>query len=183
MPNKGSSTYKFTRDELQQFAIAGVRDRVRDIEKELHRMQREFPAVFITDAPLVLLAPEKRTDGKSWPLVPSKHAERNQKIAKSWTPSRRKRAAVLMKKTRAKMERTKRAKKSTSKVWEQMHAALLAAPDHRATSKELQQAIGTNSVAICNSAAQHDDLFKRESPGVYVLTAAGKKTSENGAHA
>ena len=183
MPNKGSSTYKFTRDELQQFAIAGVRDRVRAIEKELHRMQREFPAVFITDAPLVLLAPEKRTDGKSWPLAPAETAKR-EKMKAAWTPARRKRAAALLKKRRPKMQRRSTQKHDDgSKVWERMHAALLAAPDHRATSKELQQAIGTNSVAICNSAAQHDDLFKRESPGVYVLTAAGKKTSENGAHA
>jgi len=180
MPNKGSSTYKFTRDELQQFAIAGVRDRVRDIEKELHRMQREFPSIFITDAPLVLLAPEKRTDGKSWPLVKADHTARNQKIAATWTPARRRKAAKMMKKTRAKMERAK--KNDGSKVWQQMQAALLAAPDQRATSKELQQAIGTNSVGIANSAKQHDDLFKRVEQGVYTLTAKGK-SSENGATA
>lgn len=183
-----SPSAKLTRDELHGLALSGVRERVRAIERELARLQREFPALFITDMSLVLLAPEQRTDGKTWPLDDAAAAKRAQvraRISASWTPARRQQQAERMREQRAKTAKTSKKKKKPqqpppSRVWEKMRAFLVTSPDHRATSKELQQAIGTNSVAIANSAQQHNDIFKRVATGVYTLTAAGK-ASENGA--
>jgi len=183
---------KFTRDELAALALAGVRERVRTIERELHRMQREFPSVFITDAPLVLLAAEPRDDGSTWPLVapgpkPGQrtwtdaqrkvHARRMRKVAKAQWARRRASGEAAPKK--------KAGKKKAGKVpvWQRMREALLAAPDHRATIQELMEAAKATSSNVAGSATMHADTFKRVEPGVYTLTAAGMKAAENGATA
>lgn len=188
MTHKTAPSTKFTRDELQGFAVAGVRDRVRAIERELHRYQREFPQLFITDAPYVLLAAERREDGQTWPPVPQDRKPGQRK----WTAADRKaHGAKMSKAVKAAWARRKKAAAKTTKggvaVWQKMQAALAAAPEQRATSKELQAACGLTgksaSVAIANSFGAHGDLFKRVAPGVYTLTAAGKKGTENGATA
>jgi len=189
--SKTAPSTKFTREELLAFAQAGVRERVREMEREIVRLQQQFPEVMITST-IALLKPERRTDGQSWPALPkpsTTNTNRVDAVKAAWTPARRKRQAALMKKRSAKMHAArraavKRAKKSgDGYVWQKMQAALLAAPDHRATSKELQQATGSNSVAIANSFNEHDDIFRRVGQGVYSLTAAGKKAAENGATA
>lgn len=172
----------FTKTELQAFATAGIRDRVRDIERELHRIQATFPGVLRQEEPIVLLAAEERPNGKPWPPLTAK----SEKTRASWTPARRKQQAARLRKNQARLQAGKRAKRTpTAKrtgpvlAWQRMQAALRHAPNQQATAKELREATKLTSVNICNAWSTHRDVFKRVKPGVYALTAAG----QNGAAA
>ena len=178
MPNKNAPSTKFTREELLQFAQAGVRETVRGIERTIARLQREFPEVMIGGT-IALLKPEPRTDGQAWPhldVEPTRPpVKKGDGRRAAWTPARRKKQAALMRKN-------ERGKKRGITGWQKMQAVLQAAPNHRATATEIREATGLTHAAMANSFTAHEDLFKRAEPGVYTLTAAGKKAAEtNGA--
>ena len=163
----------YSKVELAAFAVLGIRDRVLAIERELTRIQRSFPDMLISNEPIVLLAPERRTDGKTWPLV-APDEKRSQAAKRAWTPARRKKQAA-----HARRINTTKAR-SNKPIWQQVVDVLLKAPQHQATSKELLQATSAQSFASIASCMDiHSDVIKRVKPGVYTLTAAGK----NGAQA
>jgi hypothetical protein len=161
-----------------------MRAELQQIERKLLRIQREFPELFVSTAPVVLLKAEARTDGRAWPLAAPaavKNPKQSAAMKASWTPKRRKEASARMKKQRASLM-VGRAKKNATRgdtAWSKMHAALLAAPDNQATVQEICAAAGISGVAVANALDYHEDIFKRVSPGVYRLKAAGK----NGTHA
>lgn len=160
----------YSKTELAAFAEAGIRNRVREIERELHRIQRSFPKLLLSAEPVVLLAPEPRTDGQTWPpLVTETPKPKRSLSAKALTAMRTN--AIKARLARRKQQRSKQPAKP---VWQQMQAFLLTAPDHRATAKTLVAAMGTRFAAIANSATAHPETFKRVEPGVYTLTAAAK---------
>lgn len=190
MPNEKPST-QFTRAELRTFALAGVREKVRAMEREIARLQREFPDVFISADAVVLLTAEARTDGKDWLLqAPTTRKPSTRK----WSAAVRKQYADRMRKLQPKLRRARRAKQAattrttaprrrkstTIPMWRQLQAALQAAPDQQATSPQLMSATGATSSAVATNVTTHPDIFKRLSPGVFTLTAAGKKDA-NGA--
>jgi hypothetical protein len=191
-PGYRAPSLGFTKGELQAFAQAGIRDRVREIERELERIRRSFPGLLRLGAgPIVLLAAEARTDGQTWaPLPEPPKAKQAAAIKKSWTPARRQQQARRIKKRLPQMQAARHRKqlerqgkkpngRVPTPVWQEMRAALLAAPEQRLTTAEIRQALGRTdkavTVAIANSAQQHPEVFKRVETGVYALTAAGKK--------
>ena len=189
MPNSRTSTHPskpFTRAELVAYALGGgVRERLRTLEQEIARLQKQFPEVML-DGPIVLLKPEVRTDGKTWPLQPP--PTKNSRNAASWTPARRKQQAQRMKAQQAKIQRARGTKTATrataptarvktakaSSSWQKMRSALLLAPDYQGTSKEIQAAAGITNVNIAQAFRDYPDVFKKIDKGVYALTTAGK---------
>jgi len=188
MSSKGHPSYRFTRDELRAFAVAGMRQTIRKIELQLARIFNEFPEVFISKTAPVLLKAEPREDGKDWGGAragagrPTATPRASAALKKAWTPKRRREQSARMRKLQKRGHmQTKAARGGTA--WQKMRAALQAAPRQRATAAEIREATGLTHAALANSVTSHADLFTRVEPGVYQLTAAGKKASENGATA
>lgn len=70
--NKRYPSSGYTKDQLRELALAGVREKVREMEQELARIHHEFPGLLLSETPVVLLPAEARTNGRgTWPIQPA----------------------------------------------------------------------------------------------------------------
>lgn len=96
------------KDELLELAVWGMRRKLRDMEVQLADWWKEFPGLFLGDGPPTFLRPEPRgasSNGHWPPLVATKldqdatatREERSKRQRASWTPERRAKQALAMK--------------------------------------------------------------------------------------
>lgn len=85
-----------TKDELLELAAVGMKEKLWRMERQLAQIHRDFPQLFIGEAPPQFVRPElKNGSGHEWPITVGP-SETQKKISASWTPARRKRQAELL---------------------------------------------------------------------------------------
>lgn len=95
-----------TREELHQFAAAGVAQKIAAIEKELSTYHKEWPELFLSaTAPQLLKAALKNGNNTHWPIGENGTAP-SRKTAE-WTPERRAKQAAIMRKRSKAMHQAK----------------------------------------------------------------------------
>ncbi len=178
------------KEALQVYAVHGVRFRVAAMERELASLFKEFPQVFAGPTPPALLRPEPKVNGNDWPAVTAETIVRAKDAAKGWTPERRRKAALALKKRRPAMDAAKRRKALAEKggtamgrprgaasapwgtfAWQRAHDYLLSRPTHTASTPEILAGakISSDASFITGAYNHHKDVFARISPGKYKL--------------
>lgn len=96
------------RDELVKLAEVGMRQRLQGVERQLAQVFREFPDLFIGEAPPQFVRPElKNGKGHEWPIIVSETEKVVKGHAARWTPERRREQSERMKKARGKRHPSK----------------------------------------------------------------------------
>jgi hypothetical protein len=94
-----------TRAELRELATVGMRERVRRLEQHLAAIWKDFPDLFLGDAPPQLLRPERREAGDNGHM-PAVRITPPRKMSQ-WTPARRAAQSRRMKAIRNKLTRAR----------------------------------------------------------------------------
>ena len=95
--NKRYPSSGYTKDQLRELALAGVREKVREMEQELARIHHEFPGLLLSETPVVLLPAEARTNGRgTWPIQPAPSKPIPNKTYSSATRKQRMQSAKLL---------------------------------------------------------------------------------------
>jgi hypothetical protein len=170
-----------TKSQLHSLAANGVRPELLKIERYLADIKKEFPDLFIENAPLQFVKLETKSNGatangKGWPTLRITPPLSKQQTL--WTPERRAAQGERMRKRQAKMQRAKkRARQSKATagpqmpVWFRAYEFLRTQIDSTAPLDTLQKALKVKeSSSILTGFVYHKDLFRRVSPGVYQVT-------------
>lgn len=89
------------KEELRELAALGAKRKLESVERQLASLYAEFPDIFISDGPPMLVKAEAREDGNRWNgkmQSTLEYQRRSEGAKRSWTPARRAKSAKRMKK-------------------------------------------------------------------------------------
>jgi hypothetical protein len=95
------------KQDLKELARYGAERKLSHIEEDLKELHREFPDIFASGPPFVLLKAEQRKAAKDWPIVANGKVGRKKGYNGDWTPERRAQQAEIMKARQVKMHRAR----------------------------------------------------------------------------